>query len=223
MRRTLTTVLFPALIAGPLAAQVGHAPASSPYRDIPDGKTVTLLYGKIAGDGGQLGVGAHDGKSYGVRFDVRVGAPIQLGLAVARGELKRLIFNSADTTSAAFRGPVSQDLTMVEAALQINLTGRKTWYRLAPFIGGSAGFVVGSDLPASQPDSSGYRYGTKFYFAPAVGVRVFVTHSIHLRLEARQLYWKLTYPAGYSTKLASTNLQEWTGGRELRAGLGIGF
>jgi hypothetical protein len=232
------TTLVLALAAAPVAAQVGHAPDRSPYRDITRGRSVTLIYGDVGGDGGKIGVGPHNGRSYGVRFDIRVGTPIQFGLTVARAELKRLIVSADDSVNNRVDGPVDQSLTMVEGALQLNLTGKKTWHHLAPFIGGTIGYTSGSALPASQPDSSGYKFGSKFYFAPAAGLRVFLGQSIHLRLEARQLLWKLTYPTSYQVEpaaqpstdptkpnsvLKGEKLTEWTGGRELRAGLGISF
>jgi hypothetical protein len=238
MQRLFPSILILALAAAPLAAQVGHSPESSPYRDITKGRSVTFLYGDVGGNGGKIGVGPHQGQSYGVRLDLRVGAPLQIGFTVARAELERLIVSADDSVNNRVDGPVSQNLTMGEVALQLNLTGKKTWHRLAPFLGGTIGFLGGSALPASQPDSSDYHFGGKFYFAPAVGLRIFISNSLHLRLEARQLYWKLVYPSSYNVEpaaepsldptkpnsvLKGAKLQEWTGARELRAGIGLSF
>jgi hypothetical protein len=238
MRRISPSILILALAAAPLAAQVGHRPDASPYRDITKGRSITLLYGDVGGDGGKIGIGPHNGRSYGARLDLRVGAPLQIGFTVARAELERLIVSAADSIHDRVDGPVSQNLTMGEVALQLNLTGKKTWHRLAPFLAGTAGYLGGSTLPPSQPDSSGYHFGGKFYFAPAVGLRIFLGNSLHIRLEARQLYWKLVYPSAYNVEpaaepsadptkpnsvLKGDKLQEWTGARELRAGLGFNF
>jgi hypothetical protein len=238
MTRSPAALLILALSAAPLAAQVGHAPDRSPYRDIILGKSVTALVGDVGGNGGTIGVGPHHGMSYGIRFDIRVGTPVQLGVTVARAQLERLIVSAADSVHNRVDGPVDQNLTMFELAMQLNLTGKKTWHRLAPFVAGTVGYVDGSPLPSSQPDSSGYKFGSKFYFAPAVGVRIFLGKSLHLRLEARQLLWKLTYPRAYNLEpaaepstttgksnsvLQGAKLTEWTGGRELRAGLGFNF
>jgi len=239
MHRPLTSTLILMVLAGPLAAQVGHAPNSSPYRDIPRGRSLSLLVGDIGGDGGSIGVGPHNGQSYGVRFDVRVGAPVILGLTVARGDLERLVVSAADSVTNRVDGPVKQAVTMIELALQINFTGKKSWHRLAPFIGGSAGFMDGAGLPATVKDSSGYKFGGKIYLAPAVGVRVFLSKSLNLRLEARQLFWKLKYPLAYNldpaaqpsgnpathlnSVLPGNKREEWSGARELRAGLSSSF
>jgi hypothetical protein len=239
MHRLLTTTLTLMALAGPLAAQVGHEPNSSPYRDIPYGRSLSLLVGEIGGNGGSIGVGPHNGQSYGVRFDVRVGAPVQLGFTVARGDLERLVVSAADSVANRVDGPVKQAVTMLEFAVQINLTGKKSWHRLAPFIGGSAGFIHGADLPPTVKDSSGYKFGGKIYLAPAAGVRVFLGKSLNIRLEARHLFWKLKYPLTYNldpaaepsgnpsthrnSVLPGSKSDEWSGGSELRAGLSYAF
>ncbi|HXI20018.1 MAG TPA: hypothetical protein VNH46_02985, partial [Gemmatimonadales bacterium] len=193
------TILALALGAGsPLAAQVGHTPASSPYQDILRGKSVTFLYGDIGGDGGRIGVGPHHGPSYGARFDVRVSGPLQFGVSLSRAKLERLVVSAADSVKTRVKGPVDQDLTMIELALQLNLTGSKTWHHLAPYVAGGVGYAHGSSLPAGAPrDSSGYNFGGKLYIAPTAGVRIFLGQTVHLRLEARQLFWKLSYPLSY--------------------------
>jgi hypothetical protein len=239
MHRFLTSTLTLLALAVPLAAQVGHAPNSSPYRDIPYGRSLSLLVGDVGGDGGSIGVGPHNGQTYGVRFDIRVGAPVQLGLSVARGDLERLVVSASDSVANRVDGPVKQGVTMIELALQINLTGKKSWNRLAPFLGGSAGYMDAGGLPSGVKDSSDYKTGGKIYLAPAIGVRIYLGKSLNLRLEGRQLYWKLKYPIAYNldpaaqpsgdatthlnSVLPGNKRDEWTGARELRAGLSYSF
>jgi hypothetical protein len=127
---------------------------------------------------------------------------------------------------------------MIEATLQLNLTGKKTWHRLAPFLGASLGWTHSTGLPASVADSSGFKFGNKFYLVPGVGVRAFVTQSLFLRLEARQIFWKLSYPLSYTQEPAAEpstdpdhpnavlpdgKRSQWSGARELRVGLGFAF
>jgi hypothetical protein len=146
---------------------------------------------------------------------------------------------AADSVANRVDGPVKQALTMVELALQFNLTGRKSWNHLAPFFGGSAGFADGAGLPAAVKDSSGYKFGGKIYLAPMVGVRIFLSRTLNVRLEARQLFWKLKYPLAYNqdpaaqpsgdvvnhpnSVLPGNKREEWSGARELRAGLSYSF
>jgi len=238
MRLAFTITTAACLVASSVSAQVGHDPAHSPYRDIVHGKSVTLLIGDVGGDGGKAGVGPQNGRSYGARFDLRLSAPVQFGLAFARAELQRFVVSADDSVATRKTGPVDQGLTMIEATLQLNLTGKKTWHRLAPFLSGSVGWTHGSDLPSSVQDSSGFKFGSKLYLVPAVGVRAFITNSLFLRLEARQFFWKLSYPLSYIQEPAAQpstdpdhpnavitdgKRSQWSGARELRAGLGFAF
>jgi hypothetical protein len=232
------TPLFLLVLATPLAAQVGHGPSSSPYQDIPRGKSLWVFYGDVAGDGGRIRVGPHNGQSYGLRFDLQLSAPLQFGISVSRAQLERFVVSADDSVANRVDGPVDQSVTMFEAAVQLNLTGRKAWHHLAPFVGGSLGYADGSGLPSSVADSSGYDFGGRLYLAPAVGLRVLVGKSLHLRLEARQLFWQLKYPARYTFEpqaepstdpdnpnavLPDGKRDEWSGARELRVGLGFTF
>ena len=65
--RFLASAVLLAAAAAPLAAQVGHPPAASPYQDITDGHSVTPIVGYVAGGGGRFGIGAHNGLVYGLR------------------------------------------------------------------------------------------------------------------------------------------------------------
>lgn len=238
MRRILLlAVAF--VCVGRLEAQVGHDPAHSPYSDIKFGKSITLLYGHFGGDGGKADVGPRNGRTFGARFDLRLSAPIQFGLTVEKAELERFVVDADDSVAIRKKGPFDQNLTMIELSMQLNLTGKKTWHRLAPFISGSVGWTHSSGLPSGVVDTSGYRFGNKFYLAPSAGFRAFVTQNIFLRAEARQLFWKLNYPRAYLSEPADQpsadpvnhpnavikdgKRSEWEGGPELRVGLGVAF
>ncbi len=236
--RLTTTITIACLATSTLQAQVGHDPAHSPYRDIKYGKSITLLYGDVGGDGGKVGVGPHNGRSYGARFDLRLSAPIQFGLTVQKAELERFVVSADDSIATRKTGPFDQDLTMIELTMQLNLTGKKTWHRLAPFISGSVGWAHSTSLPGSVSDSSGFKFGNKLYLVPAAGLRAYVTQNLFLRAEARQLFWKLNYPSSYLDEPAAQpssdpdrpnavikdgKRSEWEGGPELRVGLGFSF
>src|SRR5512143_3571805 len=85
-----------AALPASLAAQVGHRPDASPYRDIRSGHTVTPYFGQFGGSGGRFEIGPHDGRIYGLRYDIRTASTIQIGLAVARADLQRLIVDPFD-------------------------------------------------------------------------------------------------------------------------------
>ncbi|HJR35404.1 MAG TPA: hypothetical protein VJ817_10675 [Gemmatimonadales bacterium] len=207
--RVTVTLALALLAPRALPAQVGHPPGSSPYRDIPKGHTFTPFAAYFAGDGGRFGVAPHNGQVYGFRYDIRTGSTIQMGLLLGHGEMDRLILDSL-VAGGVVTGLADQSTTFVEADIQLNLTGGKTWNRLAPFIGTGIGLAWAEDIPA---DRGVFELGTKFYFAPHAGLRVFVTDRIHLRGDARLIFWKLDYP----------NSSEWDTSGWYQAGLGFGF
>jgi hypothetical protein len=223
-----------ALCACPLAAQVGHPPGSTPYRDIRKGHTITALGGYFAGDGGDLNIGPHKGTLFGGRYDIRTGSTIQLGVAIVRGDLERFIVNPFVQLANRRSGPVKQSVTFAELNLQFNVTGGKSWYRIAPFVGVGGGLAFASGTPA---DTSEYDFGRKLYFVPHIGVRVFLSDRLHFRGEARATFWKLDYPTTFQEEpveepgtpenphavIPGNKLDEWTTSPSFLFGLGYSF
>lgn len=232
--RVVLACLALVLGAGRLAAQVGHPPGNSPYRDIRKGHTFTALYSQFGGSGGRFGIGPHDGPTYGFRYDIRTGSTVQLGLGFAHADLKRLIVNPFVQLANRVSGPVKQNVNLAELNLQLNLTGGKTWRRLAPFVGSGVGLTFASSTPA---DTSGYTMGHKFYLAPYTGLRIFVTDRLSLRGEARVVFWKLKYPTSFQNEpplepgtagqsnavITDGRVNEWTTSSWLQVGLGYSF
>ncbi len=195
LRRAL--LALPLLLPlGALAAQVGYLPGESPFREIRHGRYLELQGGQLFGNGGPLKVGAQDGRIMGFRAVFRGRNSVQLGLGAWTSTAQRFIVDADQAPATRVTGPIDQRLTGGEFDLQLNLTGGKTWKGLAPFAGVGLGMVNGEKSPAA--DTSGYKFGTKFYFAPKVGTRYFVGQRLYVKVEARAFIWKLAYPASYA-------------------------
>jgi hypothetical protein len=228
--RITVTISLAILTPAVALAQVGHPPHSSPYRDIRKGHSFTIMGGYFKGDGGNFGIGPHGGAVFGARYDLRTASTLQIGIGVSHGNLERFIVNPFVVVANRRSGPVKQAVTFAELDLHFNLTGGKTWHRLAPYVAVSGGIAFGSSTPA---DTSGYKFGKKLYLAPGLGLRFFVTDRLHLRAEARGTFWKLKYPATFQQAptedptappvLAGSSTTEWTSSRWLQAGLGYSF
>jgi len=219
----------------PARAQVGHPPGHSPYRDIAKGHTVTALGGYFGGSGGRFGIAPHDGTIFGIRYDIRNSSAIGLGLTLARADLDRLIVDPFVALANRVSGPVQQTVSFFEADLQLNLTGGKSWHRVAPFVSTGVGLTFPSGTPA---DTSGFELGRRFYFAPGAGFRLFLTNGVHLRAEARATFWKLKYPASFTREppeepgnppdnsnavITDGRVSEWSTSSWLQVGLGFAF
>lgn len=228
-------VLLLATLPTLVYAQVGHRPESSPYRDIRKGHTVTASFGQFGGSGGRFEIGPHDGRVYGLRYDVRTGSTIQIGLGFARADLRRLIVDPFVALANRVSGPVAQTVTFAEANLQLNLTGGKSWRRLAPLAGASVGLTLPSGTPA---DTSRFDLGKKIYLAPYAGLRIFITDRLSLRGEARAVFLKLKYPSTFEDEpalepgdppnnsnavITDGRTNEWTTSSWLSVGLAYSF
>jgi hypothetical protein len=219
----------------PLAGQVGHPPGHSPYRDIPKGHSVTPLVGYLGGDGGRFGIAPHEGALFGFRYDIRTASALEMGLGFAHGNFDRLIVDPFVRVADRVSGPVKQTVSFAEFDLQFNVTGGKTWHRLAPFVGAGVGLTFASGTDA---DSSGFKFGHKIYLAPSAGFRFFLTDRLHLRGEARVAFWKLKYPTTFEQEptlepgnppatsnavITDGRTSEWNATSWLQAGLSYSF
>jgi hypothetical protein len=222
-----------AAAVAPAHAQVGHRPADSPYRDIYKGHTVTGLGGYVGGSGGEFKIGPHRGAVFGVRYDIRTAGAIQFGLQLAQANLERLIVDPVEPRTGS-AGRWTSGSSFLEADLQLNLTGGKTWRGLAPFLGLGVGLALAS---GTEADTSGFKFGNKIYFAPHAGLRFFITPRLHLRGDARLAFWKLKYPDSFTEEpelepgtpeepnavISDGRTSEWATAPWLQVGLGYSF
>ncbi len=226
--RTATLVLLGVVASWSGAtAQIGHDPARSPYHDIPHGGVGLATFGYLGGSRGRVGVGVSDGPTFGLRYEVAPGA-IGVSLGVAYAQTTRFVVDPAKDSASRKTGPFDTDVILVDAGLQLVLTGRKTWHGFAPYLGGAMGVAVGGGSP---PDPSGYDFGNKFTFAPEAGVRWYPGRRVSVRADFRAVAWKLTYPISYKVPASDgtrvlpldATLNEWTWHPWLTIGLGWTF
>ena len=215
-----------------LAAQVGHPPDDSPYRDIRVRTSLLAAGGYIAGSHGQLGIGPSGGRLVGLQYEMALGGPTDGFLMVSQGSLDRIVIDPGAPVESRVTDSLTQSIVFVQAGLTILLTGDKTWRGFAPYLGASLGLGFGSGVPQ---DSSGFTFGTKFVTGPHVGVRWYPTRSVHLRVEGRQLFWQLKYPQTFFNPpsrapsdppvlgVATDPDSEWTAHPTLLVALGFAF
>ena len=224
------TLLLPA--AAP--AQVGHDPSHSPFRDITTQQSLSFFVGRFAGNTTAAGVGARPGLITGLRFESRLSGPMDLWVTLGRIGSSRFVQNPNVDTSNALRrtGPVDLALFAGDIALIMSLSGRKSWHRLAPFLGVGFGIVTPQN---GTTDASGYKVGSNFILAPTFGTRVFVGRRTAVRLEVRDYFVRYEWPLSYfgATDSQSNPLppvldrthpeKQWTHNFSLAAGLTYNF
>src|SRR2546430_7572599 len=222
-------VLFSIVPAFHLSAQVGHEPSQSPYHDIRRGGVGVITFGYLGGSRGGPGVGISDGYTGGLRYEVAFGNALGASLGIAYAQTTRFVVDPAKDSLSRRSGPVDTDVVLADAALQLALTGRKTWHGFAPYVGGAIGVAMGGGSP---PDPSGYDFGTKLTVAPEGGLRWYPARRLSVRTDFRLVLWRLKYPLSY--KQPSTidgsrvlslvaPLTEWTAHPWITIGLGGTF
>ncbi len=230
LRLTAALLLAPTVSA---IAQVGFMPAKSPYREIEHGSFIELTDGYVYGGGGMFDLGARNGASQGIRWALRAKNTLQFSLGFWTAGTVRTQIDQDDSVATRNKGLVPERLYAGEFGIQLNLSGGKTWHGFAPYLASGFGFAVGQGPPPS--DTSGYAFGTKFFFAPTIGTRLFVGQRLYLKVEARGLVWNLQYPPSYALEptkqpgtLANPNAVNPTGATsqytvtpELRIGIGF--
>jgi hypothetical protein len=182
------------VLTAPLAGQVGHDPARSPYRDVEHGSFMVASGGYFFGDGGQVGVAPHDGPVAGLGVTFLSNKPLQFGAGVFWGPMQRNILDLGLPAGQRVIKSVDHNVVWVDVNLHFNFTGNKSWHRLAPFAGVATGVAFTSNVP---DDPTVFEMGTKFTFTPLIGTRIFLARRLHLQVEGRFQFWQIKYGEMY--------------------------
>lgn len=197
LARTIILVLVSASVSVSVGhTQVGHPPGSSPYRDLRSKYQISATGGYSWGGGGKVEVGPARGRFGGMRFDLHLAGPGAVQLGVNVGNFDRLLLDPSQAPDARILGTTTQSVIMVDAGLNLVLTGAKTWYGLAPYAGASLGLALGGDVPAADSLSL-FKFSTKFLVGPQIGFRWFPFRRVSFRFEARDVIWRLSYPSQF--------------------------
>ncbi|HEX9581896.1 MAG TPA: hypothetical protein VF970_12400 [Gemmatimonadales bacterium] len=171
-------------------SQVGHRPEGSPFRDLQVRHALLFQGGYLSGSGGRAAAGPTDGPMVGLRYTIHLGGPWEAIFGAAGADLQRVVHSPGLAPDT-----VGQSVLMGETGFAFLLTGEKSWHGLVPYVAATMGAAFGGSVPADS--TSGYQFQTKFHFGPQVGVRWYTTRRISLRLEGRDVMWRLRYPASF--------------------------
>jgi hypothetical protein len=180
--------------ASPAHAQVvGYPPDRSPFRDLEYRHELTLFGGTYSAGKDPAGVAPRGGPMAGLRYELRVGGPAHLMVRAAYVSSERRALNPSEPAATRDLGIHSASLTMIDAGISVNLTGRKSWRRLVPTVNAGAGFVSGGKDVENDP----YRFGTPFAITYGAGLRYVPGGRFAMRLGVDGYFHKLEYPPAY--------------------------
>ena len=174
----------------PSAQQVGTAPEHSPFQDILTHEGFTLFVGRFAGNPNDAHTGVRPGLMLGGRLNVRLSGALDISATFGEAFTSRLQIDAGGDT-ARIMGNLKVRLLAADLGLQLNLTGDKTWHRLAPYVYLGGGITAPS---AKVVDPGGFELGTNFDVVPALGTRLIISRSLALRFEVRDYYYRYQFP-----------------------------
>jgi hypothetical protein len=176
-----------------LSAQVGHDPGTSPYRDLRRGATVRVFTGYFGGGRGRVPVGPSHGPTGGLRLEYALGGVLSLTAGAAYAQTDAFFFDPNDSLPQK-KGPIDNDLVLIDWGVQASLTGGKTFHNLQPYVGATMGMAFGTAIGA---DTSGYAFGTKFTYGPEAGLRWYPARRLSVEVGWRLVRYRLRYPLSY--------------------------
>ena len=191
-RLVLFLVAFPSFVA----AQVGHLPENSPYRDVSRRPRLTLFGGWYAAADDDAGVLPKAAPLLGARVEVHVGGPADLSIRLGHVATERDVIDPTKSADSRFLETRDVSLLFGEIGLAFSLTGAKSWHSVVPLLNFGIGLV--SDFKGVDP--GGFKHGTTFAVGYGLGLRYVPPSSrLSYRLDLGSYMYSLEYPISYYT------------------------
>jgi hypothetical protein len=175
----------------------------SPYEFIETTHAITGFGGYLATNTGSLDLAPKSAPIFGARYNLHFTGPLSGELGMGFAPTDRTVYiapGGAPATEIEPLGDISSVIFLMDAGLRFNLTGARTWHRLAPFLVGTIGLVA--DLTRTDPVEQSVEIDQLFEFGPGfaaslgLGSELFLSERFALRAEVRDYLWRLTAPGG---------------------------
>lgn len=221
-------------MAGPTAAQT----ITSPYDFVERGQSFRAHVTYVAADRGIIGIGPGSGVATGVGYTLRVSGPFTLDTRFAYLPTSRTVYTLDDdadpdlivddpTVGLEEIGTADLSLSMVDLSLRFDITGPRTWNRLQPYALIGAGAIFRTSAEHSAEEDLRQDVDLRVRFRNGVtghigaGIEMHLSPSFSLRLDARNMFWRLHVPTGFITTARVIDDREWA--RSGHLGVGVGW
>lgn len=194
-------------VAGATVAAASSADAqtiTSPYEYLERTQSVHLYGGYLETDGGELGLGPKGGSLVGALYSIRFTGPLagEVDLAFSPSARDVYVREDPDSEALTLRGEESSALLLVEVGLRFQITGPRTWYNLAPYLGVGGGLIseLGGtkDLEEDLPEEQHFDFGPAFAGRASLGADYFLSERLSIRAAGHFHLWRTTIPEGLS-------------------------
>ena len=227
IRTTIALLILSCLQTAPGVAQE----IDSPYRFITSRQSINVYGGYLATGKGTLELGPQSGPLFGARYGIAISGPFTLEGDVGYFARMRAVFDTVPGDTSRLRvGDADFSAITATGSLRFNLTGPRTWHGIQPYVQFGAGIAVETsgdpEVEADLPGDVRFDFGTGFTGVLGGGIDWFTGERWGLRLDARNLLWKLGTPRAFLIKGEQARLlpaDEWAQNFALTASLVFRF
>jgi len=205
---TAVALLAPALAA----AQVGHTPRRSPYRDLEHRQELTFFGGQFQPRRDPAGVAPRSGAMVGAHYEFRMAGPAYFTANTTLILSERTVIDPNKLLVERVLGTQGMNLVLTDVGFALNLTGHKSWRGLIPSLGGGIGIGAGFD----QPDTGQFKFGYPFLVALRPSLKFAPRGRWQGRIDATNYLYRIRYPDTYFVKsTADPTVLDPTSGRNV--------
>jgi hypothetical protein len=192
-----------AILCGPAGAAAQTVP--SPYEFIETRHEVSVFGGVATDDRGTLRLGPGGGPIFGARygFDVTGVFAIETGFSYLMAD-REVYDPEVQADEPELLGVADAHVGILDARARLNVTGPRTWNRLAPFL--FTGIGIAFDLSGETELDEGLDPTARFEFGPSFvgtfggGVRWLAGDRFGVRLESMVHFWRIAHPLVFRTR-----------------------
>lgn len=199
-RRVACTLVAATIAAAPaaLAAQdvVGRLPQDAVMRPLHDGQRIGPFAGWLVTGGDPVGVRAKSSVITGIRYDVFTASPVYVSARILDVLGTHDVYLPAAPSKNNRAGTAGANLLGFEAAMEVALTGERSWRGIQPLVNFGLGLITGA---GNSFDAGGYQPGTSPLFTYGLAMRFPTGRNGELRADLGWLVYQVRYPRAFRT------------------------
>jgi hypothetical protein len=194
--------VFAGLVSVPGSASAQEERIETPYRWIEGGTRLGLFGGYIFTNRGSLDLGAGSSPIVGGRLRARLSSPLSLEIGVGYGDSDLWVTDPRLEGGPAVVDTVGTNWLLIEASLQLALTGARSYRRIQPYVLLGGGILQelsteSSDVLAIPQQPFAFKIGTTPMVHLGLGAEIDISRRFGLALEVRDDLWRLKTPEGW--------------------------
>jgi hypothetical protein len=204
----------------------------SPYRFVEHSQGAGAYAAMVWPAEGRLRLGPQSAPAAGLRYGLAISGPLGIEVDLLYSPTTRSVGDTILSTPDSLpviKGEADVGLLIAMGSVRFNITGGRTWHGLQPFVafgGGLALDAAGSSAVSdSLPAEARFNFGTSFAGQLAAGMEFHPSARWSLRVDARNVLWKLKHPAAFRTGERGQVVppDEWESNSILSVGLSMHF